>query len=68
MIVESLLVVSVAAFHFPVVPGRPWSDCLVLDMKTAAQNIQWVDAIGLLRVGKFAAIIRLEDVRRITEI
>ena len=68
MIVEALLVVSVTAFHFPVMPGRPGSDRLVLDMEAAAQHIQWMDSIGLLRVGKLTAVIRLDDVRRVTKV
>ena len=68
MIIESLLVVSVAAFHLPVVPWRPGSDRFMLDMKTSAQHIHRMDSACLLRVGEFAAVICLHDFWRIAKV
>ena len=45
MVVESLLVVSVAAFDLAVVPGRLWSDCLMVDMEPATEKVKRVNAV-----------------------
>ena len=68
MVVEPLLVVPVAAFYFAVVPGCLGTDRLVDNVKPAAKNIQRMNTICLLCVGKFSAVVRLDHVRRITEV
>ena len=67
-IVKSLLVVSVTAFHFAVMPWSLRADRLVLDMKSAAQSIQRVRPACLLGMREFSAVVRLDHVRSISEI
>lgn len=67
-IVESLLVVTMAAFHFPVVPGRLWPDRLVMDMQPHAQQVQWMYALRFGRMRKLRPVICLYRRRRIAEV
>ena len=68
MIVDSLLVIPVAALYLAVVPGRCRADRFVFDMKSTAKYIQWVDALCLCRMCKFPTVVCLDHIRGITEI
>ena len=56
------------ARNLSVMPGCLWPDRLVDNVKSAAKNIQRMNAVCLLRVGKFSTIVRLDQVWRITKI
>lgn len=58
-IIKPLLVIPVAALHFPIAPGRLRTDCLVYNVKPTAKNIQRMYAFCLLGVGKFSSVVRL---------
>ena len=47
VIIETLLVISVAAFHLAVMPGRFGTNRLMDNVKSAANNIQRMDTICL---------------------
>ena len=68
VIIEPLLVVSVAAFHFTVMPRRSRANCFVDDMKLTAKSIQRMNAICLLGVCKLSTVVRLNHLRRITKV
>ena len=68
MVIEPLLVVSVAAFNLAVMPWCLWPDCLVDNVKSTAKNIQRMDSICFLRVGKLSAVVRLDHFWRITKV
>ena len=67
VVVESLLIISVAALDFAVVPRRARADRLVNDAIFLAKQIQRVHALRLRGVAKFAAVVGLHDLRRIAE-
>ena len=68
MIIESLLVVSVAAFHLAVMPRCCRAYRLVCDVKAATKNIQGMNSFCLLCVGKLSAIVCLDHIRCIAEV
>ncbi len=45
MVVETLLVVSVAAFDLAVVPGRLRPDRLMVDMEPVTEKVKRMDAV-----------------------
>ena len=51
MVIEPLLVVSVAAFYLAVMPGCLWPDRLMDNVKSTTKNIQRMDTICFSRVG-----------------
>ena len=60
-IIEISLVVSVAAFHLPVVPGRPRRDQLVSDPKFPQRLVKWAFlCVTDILVGKLRAVVRLD--------
>lgn len=68
VIIKAFLVISVAALHLTIMPGRLGTDCLVDNVKPAAKNIQRMHAISLLGMGKFSAVVRLDYVRCIAKV
>ena len=68
MIIEAVLVVTVAAFHLSVVPGSSGPDQLVLDLKASAFDIHRMHSIRFLKVCELCAVVRLYDVREVFEI
>ena len=66
--IEAFLVFAVAALHFAVMPGCFGANCLMDNMKSAAKNIQRMDTLCSLRVGKFPAIVCLDYIWRITKV
>ena len=68
MIIKPLLVISVAAFHLAVVPGSAGAYQLVGDSTPRAMKVKRVDMVGFCRIGKLAAIIRLDRLRDVAKI
>lgn len=59
MVVEALLVISVASLNFAVVPRCPWANCLVRNAKFIAKDIKVMYPLSLRGVVKFASIVSL---------
>ncbi len=68
VIVETFLVVSVAALYLPVMLGRPGTDPLVLDVQPGTEDIQYVDPVGFLEIGKLKTVVRLKNLRLVTKV
>ena len=59
MVVETLLIVSVASLNLTVVPGCSWANELVMDMVFLAKLVKRMNLVSLFGMCKFAAVIRL---------
>ena len=59
MIVKTILIVSVAAFYFPVMPRRPWTQYMMFYSKFCTENIERMDALCFHRVCKLTAAVCL---------
>ena len=67
VVIESFMIVSVAALDFAVVPRRARADRFVRDAVFLAKQVQRMHALRLCRVAKLAAVVGLHDLRRIAE-
>ena len=67
IIVESLLIVAMAALYFPVVPGCLWPDHLVVDVEPHAQQVKRMDTLRPGGMRKLSAVICLDCLRRVAK-
>ena len=67
VVIESFMIVSVAALDFAVVPRRSRADRFVRDAVFLAKQVQRVYALRLRGMAKLAAVVGLHDLRRIAE-
>ena len=68
IIVEPLLIISVAALDLAVVPRRFRDDQFVPYPIPFAENIKRMDSFRAFVMGEFRSVIGLDDIRRIAEI
>ena len=59
MVVEALLIVSVASLNLPVVPRRSGTNELMFDLVTSAEHVKRVSAFSFGKMGEFCTVIRL---------
>ena len=67
VIVESFLIAAVTALDFAVMPRRSRTDRLVRNAVFLAEQIQRMHTLRFCGVGKFAAVVCLQRLRRIAE-
>ena len=67
MIVESFLIIAMAALNLAIVPRRSRADGFVSNAVFRAKQLQWVHTLRLCRVAKLAAVVGLYDLRRIAK-
>lgn len=67
VVVEPLLIISMASLDLPVVSRSPLTDQLVLYAVSVAKHVQRMDAVCFGKICEFRAVIRLKDVRNIAE-
>lgn len=68
MIVESLLVAAMAAFHFAIMTRCFRPNLFVKDMVFGTEGIKDVNTFRVLSVAKFGSVIRLNDLRHIAKV
>ena len=68
MVIESLLVIPVAPLYLAIVPGRGWTECLMLDMQSMAQRIERMNTLCLGCMRKLSTIVCLDPIRGIAKI
>lgn len=68
MIVESLLIVAVTTFYFPVMLRGSWTNSLMGDSQLFTENIKRMFSVGFLGMCELRSVIGLENQRRIPEI
>ena len=59
MVVEALLIVSVAPLDLAVVPRCSRTNKLVFNLVAVTKHIKWMNTLGIEEVSKFCTIIRL---------
>ena len=57
-----------AAFDFPIVPGRPWPDQLVRDSEFLTECIHGMHAVSIAEVCELSTVVGLDDFRLVPEI
>ena len=67
MVVKAFLIVSVASFHFSIVPWRTRSNQLVNDLLSRTLNIHRVDHFCLFEMGKLSSVVCLNYLRKVSE-
>ncbi|EIQ82986.1 hypothetical protein SCAZ3_11520 [Streptococcus canis FSL Z3-227] len=68
MAVEASVVISMAAFDFPIMSRRTRTNTFVFDAQLLAENIQRVYLLGFFKMCELNAIVSLYDLRLITEV
>ena len=67
MVVESLLIVSVASLDLAIVPRCSRTNELVLDLAAITEYVKRMYALGSDKVSKFRTVIGLNDLGSIAE-
>lgn len=67
MVIEALLIASVASLDLSVVPRRSGANELVLDLIVIAEYVKGMGALCTNKVGKFRSVVRLNDLWCITK-
>ena len=67
-VIESLLIVSVAAFNLSVVPWRSWANKFVVNSYTFTKAIKGMCTATISGISKFKTIISLDDFRLIPKV
>ena len=67
MVVETLLIISVASLDFAIMPRCSWADKLMLDLVTVTEHVKWMNTLGIEEMGKFCTIIRLYGFRGVSK-
>ena len=63
MIVETLLITAMTAFHFSVMPGSFGSNLFVQDMIFSTEEIEDVNALCVSAIAEFSSVVCLNDLR-----
>ena len=67
VVVETLLIVSVASLDFSIMPRCSGANELVLDLVVITEHIEGMSSLCIREVCKFSAVVRLNDFRSITK-
>ena len=65
MIVETLLIAAMTAFHFAIMPGSFGPNLFVEDIVFSTKRIKIVNMFHILAIAEFSSVVCLNDLRRI---
>ena len=68
MIVETLLIAAMTAFHFAIMPGSFGPNLFVEDMVFSTKRIKNVNTFRLSAIAEFGSVVCLNDLRRIAKV
>ena len=68
MVVETLLITSMAAFYFAVMSRRSGPDTLMVYAQFPAKDIQRMNSVRLGNMSKLCTVVCLQDLGLVTEI
>ena len=68
MVVETLLITSMAAFYFAVMSRRSGPDTLMVYAQFPAKDIQRMNSVRLGNMSKLCPVVCLQNLRLVTEI
>ena len=60
MVVESFLIITVAAFYFAVVSRCTRTDSFMFDTDFRANHIQWMSSVCFFNMSKFSTVVGLK--------
>lgn len=68
VLIESSVIISVAAFNFTIVPRCSWSNEFVLNAQLLAQDVKRMADFGLPEMGKLKAIVSMNDFGHVSNV
>ena len=68
MVIETFLVISVAALDLSVVPGGTRTKDMVVNMELGAEDVKGMDTVCICRMSKLTAAVGLNLFGSVTEI
>ena len=59
MVIKTFLIITIATFYFTIMSRCSWANTFVFNFKFVTQDIQWMRAIGLLKMRKLSTVVCL---------